>query len=557
VTAQSTATSMPVAEARSRRHRAVDAAIRRLLKLRGPTTDYTVSRDLRIPTRDGVQLLADHYAPVGAAAGTMLVRSPYGFDPLFAALIGSPYAASGYHVVLARCRGTFGSGGGVFEPMLHEINDAADTIAWLRKQSWFGGRFATVGFSYLGFTQWAMLMDPPPELAAAVITAAHHDISRAMYFGGAFNLNDALGWTDLIAHQEQFGFLRGLARTVTAARRERPAMSSLPLADAADGLCQGRAPWYREWVSHRDRTNPYWSRMQLGAALDRVQRPVLLQTGWQDVMLPQTLEQYTHLHRRGLDVALTIGPWTHLDTIGKAAGRLTRESLDWLAEHLAGTGSRMRWAAVRVYVTGAQEWRDLPEWPPPATERVLYLRSGGVLHDQPAPTAAAPASFTYDPADPTPTVGGRLFTPTAGYRNDSALALRRDVLAFTGAQLPAALDVVGVPVVELAHSSDNAHADLFVRISEVDPKGRSRNVSDGFVRLDPDRTETIVRLELDAIAHRFTAGNRIRLLIAGGSFPRWERNLGTGEDPAKSSRMAPSRRTIDMSASRVLLPVRA
>ena len=139
MTAGSTATSVPVADARSRQDRAVDAALRRLLKLPKPKTDFAVTRDLRIPTRDGVELLADHYAPVGVAAGTVLVRSPYGFHPMFAALVGSPYAASGYHVVLARCRGTFGSGG-VFEPMVHEIDDAADTVAWLRKQSWFGGR---------------------------------------------------------------------------------------------------------------------------------------------------------------------------------------------------------------------------------------------------------------------------------------------------------------------------------------------------------------------------------------------------------------------------------
>ena len=189
--------------------------------------------------------------------------------------------------------------------------------------------------------------------------------------------------------------------------------------------------------------------------------------------------------------------------------------------------------------------------------RVLYLRSSGVLDDQPAPPDAAPAAFTYDPADPTPTVGGRLLAPTGGYRDDGALAERRDVLSFTGAPLGAALDIVGIPVVELAHSSDNPHADLFARISEVDPKGRSRNVSDGFIRLNPGPSEDVVRLELDAVAHRFTAGNRIRLLIAGGSFPRWERNLGTGDDPARSTRMVPSRRTIDPSASRVLLPVRA
>ena len=112
-------------------------------------------------------------------------------------------------------------------------------------------------------------------------------------------------------------------------------------------------------------------------------------------------------------------------------------------------------------------------------------------------------------------------------------------------------------MVELAHSSDNPHAHLVARISEVGPKGHSRNVSDGFIRLIPGPSEDVVRLELDAVAHRFTAGNRIRLLIAGGSFPRWERNHGTGEDPARSTRMVPSRRTIDPGASRMLLPMRA
>ena len=59
---------------------------------------------------------------------------------------------------------------------------------------------------------------------------------------------------------------------------------------------------------------------------------------------------------------------------------------------------------------------------------------------------------------------------------------------------------------------------------------------DGFVRLDPASTNGIVRLDLDTVAHRFAPGHRIRLLIAGGSFPRWERNLGTDDDPAASLR---------------------
>jgi putative CocE/NonD family hydrolase len=439
--------------------------------------------------------------------------------------------------------------------MVHEVDDTADTVAWLRKQSWFGGKFATVGASYLGFTQWAMLMDPPPELAAAIIQVGPHDFSRSAYLGGAFMLNDFLGWSEMVSHQEQFGLLRTQLRAVTAARRQGPAMAKLPLVAAGEELCEGNAPWYRDWVSRRDPADPFWAPMQLGAALDRVQVPVLLQTGWQDLFLQQTLEQYIHLRERGVDVALTVGPWTHVELVREGGPLLAREALDWLAEHLAGTGTRMRWEPVRVFVTGVKEWRDLPEWPPPSTEHVLYPRPSGVLGHQPG---TGSAQFRYDPADPTPTIGGRLLaTTTGGYRTDTALAARSDVLAFTGPPLAAPLEIVGMPTVELAHTSDNPYADLFVRISEVDAKGRSRNVSEGFQRLDPTTPPGPVRLELDAVAHRFAAGSRIRLLVAGGSFPRWERNLGTGEDPATSTRTAPSRRTIDLAASRVSLPVRA
>jgi putative CocE/NonD family hydrolase len=267
--------STPVHHRRTRRRRVLDAVVGSRLKLPAATTDYTVTRNLRVRMRDGVELLADHYAPVGEAGGTLLVRGPYGFDFVGAALNAVPFAARGYHVVLARCRGTFGSEG-TFEPMVREIDDAADTVMWLRDQPWFRGRFATLGGSYLGFTQWALLMDPPPELATAVIQVGPHDFSRSTYVGGAFTLNDFLGWSESVAHQEQFGFLKKQLRNLTAGRRQAPAMSSLPLVDAADTLAQGRAPWFRDWVSHRDLSDPFWSRMQLGAALERVQVPVLL-----------------------------------------------------------------------------------------------------------------------------------------------------------------------------------------------------------------------------------------------------------------------------------------
>jgi putative CocE/NonD family hydrolase len=536
---------------RSRLQRALDGAATRLLKLPAPVSDYTITRDLRIPTRDGVELLADLYAPTTTSRGTILVRSPYGWPLPMSVLNGGVYASRGYHVVLARCRGTFGSGG-TFEPMVHEIDDAADTVAWLRTQSFFGKRLATLGGSYLGFTQWALLMDPPPELAAAVISIAPHDFHDAAYQGGAFNLNDFLGWSNMVGHQED-GTLRALLVQARGEREVAQVTSELPLVDAGERLLEGRAPWYRAWVSTRNAADPMWDRMKARAALDRVQVPVLLQTGWQDLFLMQTLEQYAHLRDRGVEVALTAGPWTHIGAAMKASRLLVRETLDWLDEHLAGNGIHTRAAPVKVFVTGAGQWRDLPSWPPPTDDRVLFL-TGDDLGDDPAP-AGTRAEFTYDPADPTPTIGGRMLARTGGYTDDTALAARRDVAVFTGPTLHAPLEVLGCPVLELAHTSDNPHADLFVRLSEVDPAGASRNVSEAFVRLDPAAATNNIRLELDAVAHRFAACNRIRLVVAGGSHPRWERNLGTDEDPATSSRLAPSHRALDLASSRLVLPV--
>ena len=107
----------------------------------------------------------------------------------------------------------------------------------------------------------------------------------------------------------------------------------------------------------------------------------------------------------------------------------------------------------------------------------------------------------------------------------------------------------------LAHRTDNPHADLFVRISEVDPAGRSRNVTEGYRRLDPDRDQNApVRLPLLPIAHRFPAGSRIRVLIAGGSYPQYLRNLGTDENPGTGTKLVPSRHTIALGPSRVVLP---
>jgi uncharacterized protein len=525
----------------------------RLLGLPPHTCEYDVIRGLRVPMRDDVDLRADHYRPVTSKpAGTLLVRTPYGRGYPVSVLFGSIYASRGYHVVVQSVRGTYGSGG-EFSPFSNEIADGADTVAWLRDQPWFTGSFGTMGASYLGFTQWALLTDPPPELTAAVITVGPHDLSGPRWGTGTFGLNDFLGWSSDVAHQEDPGRIRGVLRMVRSRRLLARAAADLPAGEAGRKLLGTGAPWYESWLEHPDHDDPFWTPTRLQPALERSEVPVLLLSGWQDVFIEQTLEQYTQLRRRDAPVAATIGPWTHAHMLTKGAPTVLRESLAWFDSHVAGNRGAER-SRVRIHVNH-DGWLDLDDWPPPMPEQVRYLQPGGRLGDAVPPDTAPASTFTYDPANPTPTVGGRLLSPEGGYRRDDRLAARTDVLTFTGDTLSQDLYLVGNPVLELSHSCDTPHNDLFVRVGEVDAKGRSRNVSDGYVRYTDDPGGA-VRIELDAVAHRFRAGSRIRVLIAGGSHPRFARNLGTGEPLLSGRRMRTATHTVRLGegASRLRLP---
>lgn len=500
--------------------------------------------------RDGVTLAADHYQPTGDVAGTLLVRCPYGRRFPFSLVFGRIYAARGYRVILQSVRGTFGSGG-VFEPMVNEAADGADTVAWLRTRAWFTGSFGTIGLSYLGFTQWALLADPPPELAAAVITVGPHDLYQSTWGAGSFALNDFLGWSHLMAHQEDRPRWRAGIHQLTAQRKVKRAAAGLPLGAAGRALLGDGSPWYESWVEHPERDDPFWDSLRHPAALQRSRVPVLLLGGWQDLFLDQTLAQYRALRGRGVEVAMTIGPWTHTQMVTTGLGRVTAESLQWLDTHLRGTGSAPRPSRVRIFQAG-RGWQDRPDWAPAEASDAWYLQPGGGLSPT-APDPAAPAvTFRFDPTDPPPTIGGRLLSPAAGYRNDSRLHGRADMLSFTGAALTEDLDVCGVPVLELDHRADIGDVDLFVRVSEVDARGRSVNVTDGYRRLRQHTGE--VRIELDAIARRFPAGSRIRVLIGGGNHPRYAVNPGTGEAPISAARAQPALHTVRFGRSRMLLP---
>jgi hypothetical protein len=502
---------------------------RRTLKL-GPATtnNLRVERDLRVPMPDGVVLLADRYAP-GGRRPLVLVRSPYGRRGIWGLILGRLLAERGFQVLIQSCRGTFGSGG-VFDPFgTDEHDDGLATIGWMQQQPWYPGSFATVGPSYLGMVQWAIAADAGPDLAAMATQVTTSDFRTPFYAGESFSLETALIWVHQIATQERrLAFLR----QALAERRLKAIMNQLPLRDL-DRLATGLpVPYYQEWLTGNAPGDAYWRGRSFASTLDRVTAPVSMVGGWFDFFLPLQLRDYAALRAGGHEPYLTIGPWRHADQ--EAMGAWVSESLAWLRAHLLGDRSGLRPEPVRIFVTGAEEWRELPGWPPPTAPQRWHLQPDGALGPG-LPAAGEPDRYRYDPADPTPNLGGPVGYAGRARVDNRILEARPDVLTYTGAPLTADLSVMGEVSVDLFVRSSLEHTDFFARLCEVDPAGRPVNVCDALLRLVPGRPApepdgTIrVRFALWPAAHRFRRGHRLRLQVSSGAHPRYARNPGSGE----------------------------
>jgi len=474
-----------------------------------------VRRDITIPMPDGVTLLADWYRPPGPEPlPVVLIRTPYGRRGLLGTLFGSVFARRGFQVVSQSVRGTFGSGG-EFRPFHHEKDDGLATVAWLRDQPWCDGRVAMAGASYLGHTQWAIApyVDPPLDAMCLGVTAS--DFVPAFYPGGALALDDMVTWSALIGRQEdRFAQLRAILR----ARRVRTAMSALPISRADVAAVDRRVGFLAE-VTGNAETPEFWSDIVHKAA--GVTTPISMITGWYDLFLPAQLRDFQELRAAGNPVRITIGPWSH----GEPAGmrRMVGDQADFLAAHLLGDRAALHRPPVRIYLQQADRWLDFEEWPPKSRAQRLYLPE---LSEQ--PNTSAPDEFTYDPADPTPSIGGPLLSGKTKQQDNREIEARPDVLVYTGQPLAADLDVIGEPTASVYLQTDRAHADVFVRLCDVDRRGVSRNVTEGIVRLR-EQADGPIDVALYPTAYRFRRGHRVRVQIAGGAFPRFSRNHGTGE----------------------------
>jgi putative CocE/NonD family hydrolase len=282
-------------------------------------------------------------------------------------------------------------------------------------------------------------------------------------------------------------------------------------------------------------------------------------------VLPQLLRDYSALRHAGRRPYLTVGPWSH--SSNALFQTSLRESLIWLRAHVFGDTAALRTAPVRIYVMGADEWREASAWPPEGLQaQRWYLQPGHGLAAQ-TPPESGPDRYRYDPADPTPNVAGAINTTLgrgSGARDNRTLESRADVLVYTSEVLERDVEVIGPVSADLYTRSSLQHADFFVRLCDVHTDGRSMNVCDGIQRVFPNEPAPAaddirkVAVSLWPTAYRFRAGHRLRVQVSSGAFPRFARNLGTGESMATATAMSAAEHEIFHDPghpSAVVLPV--
>jgi uncharacterized protein len=545
-----------------------------------------VAFDVPARMRDGMTLRANVYRPDGPGPWpVLLARTPYSKDDhgegLWCGLDPVQTARAGFMVVVQDVRGRFASDG-TFDAYRFEARDGHDTVEWAARLPGSNGRVGMYSGSYCGNTQWLAAGERPPSLAAISPALTWSEpFDGLLARGGAVELGLALRWAmengaDALGRlgldaDERAHRVAALAgewdRLAQDGYRELPVPGSAVLSRHGVPELGGIGVLDRPEIAD-------WCRVS--GLYERVEVPSLHTAGWYDIFAQGTLDNYAAMAAVGKDARLVVGPWTHQefgDPIGELlfGVRASRDrarsdggsgwgelQLAWLRRQLDPEADvELPQRPVRIFVMGRNEWRDESGWPlQRARTEHWFLGADGSL----APTgsaAGAPSELVYDPADPVPTAGGNGVL-SAGYASgpvDQAdVEARPDVLVFTSEPLAAELEVTGRVTVVLHAESSAPSADWVARLCDVHPDGRSFNLCDGIVRI-AQGADALQRVEIDlwSTSNVFLPGHRLRVHVTSSSFPRWDRNLNTGDQ--RTPHFQTARQRVHHDASWIELPV--
>ena len=548
--------------------------------------DITIERSVPLKTRDGVTLHADIYHPAGDGKfPTLLQRTPY--DKNNGAEFGRRAAARGYLVVIQDVRGRYTSEGEWY-PFKHETEDGYDTIEWAAALPNSNGKVGTWGGSYVGATQMLAAIGHPPHLAGIcpVVTASNYH-ENWTYQGGAFEQ-----WFN-----ESWG--SGLAQDTLnrAIRRDTNALVGskvLPLTQypifnisaPADGtaLTHSLAPYFIDWATHTE-YDSYWKQWSIEENFQNIQVPALTVAAWYDIFQGGSLRNFMGLKahagsdtaRTGQHLLVTIGGHagggSHIGTVefGPAAAEYDENSitLDWYDYLFQGKQNDFATnKPVKIFVMGENKWRYEDTWPLERAKSTSYfLHSAGKANTATGDGAlsassvrtAQPDTFTYDPANPVPTVGGPLCCDPqhlpAGPRDQKEVEARPDVLVYSTPPLDSDVEVTGPVALDLFAASSAVDTDFTAKLVDVWPNGYAQNLTEGILRaryrestsasklIEPDKIYEY-KIDLWSTSNVFLKGHVIRLEVSSSNFPRFDRNLNTGKPAATDSAFIKATNTI-------------
>lgn len=556
-----------------------------------PSYGIRLEADVQVPMRDGVRLATDLYVPDGAAGPlpVILIRTPYDKGAYRQSLTLSPdqdypprpvpsywaaafFAARGYVVAVQDMRGKHASAGVFFPYAASEGEDGYDTVDWLAAQPWSNGRIGTLGCSYLGEAQHMLAAARHPSHKASIAAAGSSSRGAGGVWNFGFTRYGALELAAALSWNQRFGATGGSPPQVALADTLR-ALHTLPVIGALRSL-GATDTQFENWLIHSNEPDAdYWQRQGLIGADARFDVPTIHINSWYDITPNATLalyDLYTRQSQSGLARAhqyLIMAAATHCNfespapdhTVGdRPVGNATLNFPalywawfeHWLNNQAAPAIRDM--PKVMSFAMGRGVWRTAEHWPLPNTvEQRWYLHSDGTANIRLGsgqlltvpPDIQSSDHFTYDPADPVPSVGGSICCVgpevKSGGVDQRQVELRPDVLVYTSAALEHGVEVAGPVTLTLYVSSDVRDTDFVAKLVDVYPDGTAYIVQEGILRarwrngfgapvwMEPGQIYPIT-VDMEATHNYFAPGHRIRVDISSSSFPRWDRNLNTG-----------------------------
>lgn len=518
---------------------AEEAVLRRTAFGEFPRPRFEIEyREERILTRDGIPLrtrIALPKAGEGKAFPTVLIRTCYGADGIFPR--ESLAACRGWAVVVQEVRGTGGSGG-EFMPNFHEEQDGADTLRYLRRQSWCG-KICVKGASYLGYTANAA------AICGDVCGAVSFVAAGSAFYGDCDRKNGAISATGML--WDMMMSLPGAAMPEDA-EAVNAALSSRPICAIPQKLTGQSSYIWDEFMKHPD-CDAFWQRCGLHGEREKFTVPTLFVTGYHDGCINGSVEFWKYLREnRPENAYLVCGPWYHdfngnRSLIGEYLSRdAVTYNIDLKAERFLlacaeGRERELGLPPVSMYIEGLGSWLHGNTPDCGGKTQALFLGSGGTLASQ--PTLGGSRDYCYDPDDPPRELftGGEYMVPS-DYSQQEA---RQGVLCFTTRPLTEDAMVVGLPGVRLFFSADVPDTDLVLRLNRVRPDGRSLGIAstifrakyyDDFAKPTPLEAGRIYdyETELPFVGRLLEAGDRLRLTVCSAAAGDYFPNTNTGGD---------------------------